>query len=153
MLPAAAPLYYSLAPRSPVNWRATSHLGRTALAAIGTISVLIFVTSIASADRKPTRAERDEILIALPGDFACDTYPPNACRVDVRISTKNESWAGAYVRPTSGHGDTVQPVNGSLERKRGRWRVNRLGPDTAGCGMPGKVRDDLRLFCFHDPGD
>lgn len=101
----------------------------------------------ALADRKATPGEREKIEPALTrAGFDCDIYPPGSCRLEIRISTENERWAGAYIRAR--HDDPqVQPEAGSLEHKHHRWTVHQVG-NGGGCNVPSRVAKDLHLECY-----
>lgn len=115
-----------------------------------TVVLVLLVAAVpALAARQPTDTERTEIGAALDKrGFNCSLYPEGHCERIIRISTVQGRWAGAYLKGTPGHRGEVQPEGGSLKLKNGRWRVNELGPDVNGCGMPKRVRKDLRLYCY-----
>lgn len=97
---------------------------------------------MSSADRAPKPPERAKIVRALEGKFDCDLFPGASCNRKLRVSTKSQRWAAAYI-----DGKDVQPAVASLERSNHRWKIHQIG-NGGGCDVPEKVVKDLHLACF-----
>ena|SRR5688572_2238851 len=117
----------------------------TPVIALSLVAALL-AAAPADASRKPTTVEVGRITDALYGKFGCQAYPEGSCKLVVRVSTENQRWAAAYVRPTRGNEDVVQRDVASLERRNHRWRVHQIG-NGGGCQVPPAVDEDLHLFC------
>lgn len=104
--------------------------------------ILALVASPADADRNPTHQEKRKIAQALKGQFDCSFASGGSCHRKIKVSTKKQTWAAAYIT-----GSGVQPAAASLHRKNHRWRIHQIG-NGGGCGVPDKVAADLKLACF-----
>jgi uncharacterized membrane protein len=115
--------------------------------AISAAFVLGVGVGVSHASRNPTDAEKRGIVHVLDVKGQnCDIYPAGSCRVRIKVSSENQSWAAAYILPTPGHEGTVQGDIVSLVRKHHRWRVHQVG-NGGGCDVPSPVVRDLHLFC------
>ena len=73
--------------------------------------------------------------------FDC-RFVSGSCHRKIKVSTKKQTWAAAYIS-----GSAVQPTSASIHRKHHSWHVHQIG-NGGGCGVPSKVRKDLKLDCY-----
>jgi hypothetical protein len=106
------------------------------------IAVLLIAVATSNAARNPTKPEKRKIARVLERKgFDC-SFVAGGCHRKIKVSTKLETWAAAYIR-----GSGVQGAVASLHRKNHKWRVHQIG-NGGGCGVPRKVRKDLKLACY-----
>jgi len=104
---------------------------------------LLLVASASEAARNPTKTEKHKIRPVLDRNgVSCSAWPGLRCHRKIKISTKRQTWAAAYITGRQVQGDVA-----SLHRKHHKWRVHQIG-NGGGCGVPSKVRADLKLACY-----
>ena len=113
----------------------------TVAVSLGTVLLLI-VSTTSEAARNPTKPEKKGIARALEREgFDC-SFVSGGCHRKIKVSTKKQTWAAAYIS-----GSAVQPTSASIQRKHHSWHVHQIG-NGGGCGVPKKVRNDLKLACY-----
>lgn len=114
------------------------------------LSVLLLISPLAAASRKPTARERTLILEAATRHSAtCFFAPEGSCRSFIRVSTKGP-WAALHLNPTPGHENVVQPGIASFRRIGSEaWQFHSVVPGWEGCGVPRVPRRDLGLDCLY----
>lgn len=109
---------------------------------VGIILLLIASAATSEAARNPTRPEKHKIRQVLDRNGVSCAIWPGSCHRKIKVSTKLETWAAAYITGPQVQGDVA-----SLHRKHHKWHVHQVG-NGGGCGVPRKVRKDLRLACY-----
>jgi hypothetical protein len=125
-----------------VNVKGPVHKLISAIAA--SVALALVLPASSAASRSPTKAEEKAILQAAPGN----SYPPGWAHLTVRVSTVDSKWAAVYIRPNRGHAHQVQSdVSSVYHTKHHGWVTHQDG-NGRGCGVPARVRHDLKLGCF-----
>ncbi len=106
--------------------------------------VLLLITSVTSeAARNPSKHEKKGIVKALQREgFDCRFVATGSCHRKIKVSTKRQTWAAAYISGSQIQGDVA-----SLHRKHHKWHLHQLG-NGGGCGVPKQVRRELKLACY-----
>lgn len=104
--------------------------------------VVLLIAGASEAARNPTKPEKHKIARVLERHgFDC-SFVAGSCHRKIKVSTKRQTWAAAYISGSQVQGDVA-----SLHRKHHKWHVHQIG-NGGGCGVPSKVRDDLKLACY-----
>ncbi|ADB53602.1 hypothetical protein Cwoe_5194 [Conexibacter woesei DSM 14684] len=96
--------------------------------------------------RPPTVPERTRILPQAPIRAAIRTYGAECVRFTTRMSLSDEDWAAVLILPAESW-CSVQPDVTTVRRDGPGWRRHQYG-NGGGCGVPRRVREDLRLACY-----
>lgn len=133
---------------------------RPALGSAASLALLALAATVVAAAspaeglaaRAPEVKEARAIRAAI--DTFMDRHPPGPSFEEkhrvrrIRVSTVDRRWARAtvllYIRGTDVVGEAPAAV---LRKRLGKWRVRAVATDAYGCGVPEKVRADLKLPC------
>jgi hypothetical protein len=109
---------------------------------------LVVGVSASSASRAPRHAERRAIVRAIVRSPATRLARGKFTVTGVRVSTVDQTWGKALLKPKRRYRHTLDPAMTVLHRRGGRWRVRTVGTAQVGCVIPRRaVRRDLGLSC------
>ena len=116
----------------------------TALASVASCVAVAAASSAIDADRAPSKSEAKAIRAAVYAHVRCciDVPVERVAIARLRIATRDERYARADLTSPG-----LNPLVVVLRASRNGWKALNRGTADVGCGLPRKVRVDLRLRC------